>query len=311
MTKSDYSKFFSFIAFTLAAAILWFLFRYNDTYVEDTTVKIEWSNVPVDIKLNEKSKKISVPIKVQASGFTLLWLNYAKAESTLDFKQFVKSSNGKMLYSPANSQSAINIAVGDNIKILEIDKKTIQLDFERFASKRVSLEKEFKLRFTGNYQQVGENQFDVEEVTITGNDDSVASFENLKIDIEDIEVSDSLVVHEIDLKKLYPKLNIKPQKVSYTIHAAQMTEGSLRIPITILNKPADAKVKLIPESVNVIFSSRLKDYDSIDASDFAVTVDMTGLTSGEASATPAIIFDNKYINEARVQPQSVQILIIQ
>jgi hypothetical protein len=311
MTKSDYNKFFSFIAFTLAAAVLWFLFRYNNTYVEDTIVKVQWSNVPKDIELNQGSTGVEVPIKVQASGFRLLWLNYGTVGTTIDFKTAVTSKNGELIFNPENSRSVINAAVGSDIEVLEIDKNPIILGFEKFASKKVPLFKDFKLNFTGNFQQIGESAFSVDEVMITGNDQKVKDLKTLKVQLDAIEIQDSLVVKEIDLKKLYPDLRIDPQTVTYTIRAAQMTEGSIRIPIILINKPIDAKVKLIPESVTVVFSSRLKDYDSIKPEDFEVTVDLKGLKSGETTAVPIVSFTNKAVNEARVQPQSVQILIIQ
>jgi YbbR domain-containing protein len=311
MTKSDYSKFFSFIAFTLAAAVLWFLFRYNNTYVESTTVSVEWINVPVDIELNEKSLEVKVPIKVEASGFRLLWFNYGKANTVIDFEKAVKSSKGELLFYPEKSRDAISEAVGEDIKVLDIDKKPISLGFDKFASKKVLLNKEFKINFTGNFQQIGDSGFDVKEVTITGNDDMVERLDVLNVTIDNIEVEDSLVVQKIDLKRLYPDLRIEPQNVTYTIHAAQMTEGSIRLPIILLNKPEGAKVKLIPESVMVVFSSRLRDYNSIDASDFKVTIDMKELNSNDATAVPIVTYESAYVNEARVQPQSVQILVIQ
>jgi len=311
MTKSDYNKFFSFIAFTLAAAVLWFLFRYNNTYVEDTTVKVQWSNVPKDIELNPASIGVEVPIKVQASGFRLLYLNYGTVETTIDFETAVTSKNGELIFYPENSRAVINATVGGNIEVLEIDNNPISLGFEKFASKKVPLVKDFKLNFTGNFQQIGESAFNVEEVMITGNDQKVKELETLKVQLEEVKIQDSLVVKEIDLKKLYPDLRIDPQTVTYTVRAAQMTEGSLRIPITLINKPIDAKVKLIPESVAVVFSSRLKNYDSIKAEDFEVIVDLKGLKSGETTAVPVVSFTNPAVNEARVQPQFVQILIIQ
>ncbi|BAO55887.1 YbbR-like domain-containing protein [Nonlabens marinus] len=311
MTRSDYSKFFSFIVFTIAAAILWFLFRYNNTYVEDTTVKVKWSNVPVDIELNDDSRTVEVPVKVQASGFRLLWLNYKVVSSTIDFNTSVNSRNGELIFRPENSRKMINAAVGEDIQVLEIDNTPISIGYEKFASKKVPLRKNFKVKFQGNYQEVGESDFDLDVVTITGNDKLVNKLDFLDVELDNITIEDSLVVKKIDLNALYPKLRIDPPVVSYTIRAAQMTEGSMRIPITLINKPVDAKIKLIPEVVTVVFSCRLKDYESVSADDFKVTVDLQNLSSGDTTAVPMVTVSNEVVNEARVQPQSVQILIIQ
>ena len=311
MTRSDYSKFFSFIAFTLAAAVLWFLFRYNNTYVENTSVKVQWSNVPVDIELDENYKTVEIPVKVQASGFRLLWLNYESAASTIDFNTAISSRNGELIFRPENSRKIINAAIGEKIKVLEIDNTPISIGYEKFASKKVPLNKNFKLNFMGNYQEVGESSFNEEEVTITGNDDLIKTIDFLNIKLDNIAISDSLVVKEVNLNALYPKLRIEPPTVTYTVRAAQMTEGSMRIPITLINKPVDAKIKLIPEIVTVVFSCRLKDYESVQPDDFKVAIDLQNFNSGDTTAVPIVTFTNEVVNEARVQPQSVQILIIQ
>ncbi len=311
MTKANYSKIFSFIAFTLAAAVLWFLFRYNNTYVENTTISVEWVNVPKNIELSKESKELKIPIKVQANGFMLLWFNYGKANTQIDFSESVKFTKEEFVFYPKNARNAIDEIVGDDITVIEIDEQPIRLTFERFASRKVTLNQKFKVNFNGNYQMIGEGGFNVDTVMITGNDGLVERLDMLDIELKDIEVKDSLIVKEIDLNKFYPDLRIEPQQVTYTIHAAQMTEGSLRIPISILNKPEETTVKLIPEIVTVVFSSRLRDYNFIKASDFTVTVDMGQFTSSDATAVPVIKFDSPYINEARAQPQSVQILVIQ
>ncbi|SCY13354.1 YbbR-like protein [Nonlabens sp. Hel1_33_55] len=311
MARSNYRTFLLFIAFTIAAAVLWFLFRYNNTYEEYTDVSIEWSNVPVDVELADSSREVKVPIKIRSSGFRLLWLHYEDLKVPLDFKTMVNTNSNALVFNPESARTAIDRAMGDGIDILEIEANPITLEYQRFDSKIVPIEKNFKVDFTGSYKELGTSSFDVDQVKITGNNAIIKELEALAIDMDDVTVSDSIVSLEVDLNALYPNLKIEPNKVTYTVRAAEMTEGSFKIPVTIKNRPIDGTVKIIPDMVTVVFISKLVDYDSINKNDFKVSVDISEIDNGEATVVPILEYDNEKINTARVQPQFVQILVIQ
>ncbi|PRP66119.1 YbbR-like domain-containing protein [Nonlabens agnitus] len=311
MSRSNYRTFFLFIAFTIAAAVLWFLFRYNNTYEEYVEVAIEWNNVPVDVELSDSARNVKVPIKIKSSGFRLLWLHYEDMMVPLDFKAMVKTNKGNLVFNPELARTAIDRALGDGVDILEVEANPITMAYQQFASKELPLEKDFKINFEGSYKEYGASSFDVEQVKITGNDELIKELKVLKVKIDDFTVGDSLVSKTIILNALYPDLKIDPAEVTYTVRAAEMTEGSFKIPVTVNNRPVDGTVKVIPDMVTVIFISKLVDYDSIDKTDFKVTVDIDDLQNDEATVVPVLTYDNEKINTARVQPQFVQILVIQ
>ncbi len=311
MSKSKYHSFFLFISFVVAAAILWFLFRYNNIYEEYTDITINWTNIPADVKLDDSARSIQVPVKIKASGFELLWLKYSKVNTSISFKDYTVEKDGVFLFEPREARNHIDRSLGNGINVIEMDGAVMSLDYERFTSKMVPILQNFELKFGGNYQQVGERGFDVDSVKITGNDAVVDQMTRLSIDREDIIVNDSIVKTTIDLGQLYPNLKMEPSNVVYTVEAAQMTEGSFKIPVTVVNKDQDLTIQLIPDIVTVVYSSRLLDYDSITKDDFKVMVDVRDLKAGETTVAPNLIVDSEKINEARVQPQSVQILVIQ
>ena len=311
MARSNYNNILLFIGFTVAAAILWFLFRYNGTYEEYVDVAVVWNNVPVDLKLSKKSSKIKVPVKVQSSGFKLLWLDYSPLETPLDFKDYVESSGEQLFFEPEKARSMIDRSIGKGFEVLEIDTKPIALEYQRYASKKVALSKKFKLNFKGNFKEIGVSGFEVPQVTITGNDVEIESINSLIVERSPVSISDSLTVVNIDLGKQYPDLKIDPAVVSYKVQAAQMTEGTFKIPVVLKNLPDGVKVKLIPDVVSVIYTCRLTDYDKIERSDFEVIIDLDTFNRNDITAIPELNYTGSSIYEARLQPQSVQILMIQ
>ena len=311
MARSSYGKFLLFIAFVCGAAVLWFLSRYNNTFEEYTTITVEWTNIPVDIELDDSSKIIEVPVKIKAIGFQLLWLNYRDIQTSLDFEKYVTDNNKSLVFEPESARILIDRSIGSSVDVIEVDSKPIILKFQRFASKKVALVKDFKLTFEGNYKESGESGFNVQEVKITGNDERIKNLNELRVKQDDIRVNDTLIIQNIDLRKIYPDIKMDPSTITYTIRAAQMTEGSFRLPIVIKNVPNNVTVKLIPDVVNVVYTCKLLDYNDISKNDFEVVIDINEIGNSKTNAVPILTYTNDKVKEARVQPQSVQILTIQ
>lgn len=312
MTSSNYRTFFLFIAFTLAAAVLWFLFRYNNIYEEYVNVTVEWTNVPADLSLSNASRNPQVPVKIKASGFQLLWLQYTDISVPLEFESHVTlTEEDRLIFNPEPARSALDRAIGKGITIVEIDAAAVALNYERFASKIVPVLKDFKISFEGNYKELKPIGFNVDSIKVTGNDAFIKSMSALKVKIDDVKVNDSLIVKNIDLTALYPEVKLEPNNITYTINAAQMTEGSFKLPVKLINRKNNNTIQVIPDVVNVVFVSRLYDYESIAKTDFKVTVDVSKIKTGETTTIPELTYDNDKIHTARIQPQSVQLLIIQ
>ncbi len=311
MNRSKSNSFLLFVAFVVVAALLWFLFRYNNIYEEYSEVRIKWTNIPVDVKLQEEYNTLDVPVKIRASGFTLLWMKYTAIETTLNFDDYVVQKEGDYIFEPQTARNTIDRSMGGNVDIVEINSTSIKIPYERFKSKTVPLIKDFKINFQGNYQMVGKSKFDVPVVKITGNDQLISSLDKIEVNIEDVTVDDTLKIVTIDLNKLYPNIKADPETVNYIIKADQMTEGSFKIPVTLIGKSQDVSVQLIPDVVTIVYSSRLADYDSILKEDFKATVDLSDIDNGETTVVPQLEYSNARVNEARVQPPSIQILVIQ
>jgi hypothetical protein len=311
MMRLGYRKFLLFMAFVVAAAVMWFLFRYNNTYVQEVPVTIQWTNIPADLQITSDNREMELPVMVSASGFRLLWTTYDNLQIPLDFREYIQSENEKLIFKPETARESIDLKLGSKMKVNSVPNRTYTIDFQRYKSKMVPLDKQFKVSYTGSFQEVDAAGFSQDSVMITGNDDAVDQTNLLKINIDNITVSDTLVEKQIDLASMFPTYRIEPSTVTYTIRAAEMTEGSYRIPVQLMNKPAGAVVKIIPEIVEVVFTSQLNNYDNIQSTDFTATVDFSKLEEGESIAIPQVNYENPSVNKARLQPQSVQILVIE
>ncbi|AZQ44022.1 YbbR-like domain-containing protein [Nonlabens ponticola] len=307
----SYKKFFVFFVFILAAALMWFLSRYNSQYREQVVIKTSFVSVPNQVNLDVQDRSIDVMTTIESSGFRLLWMNYQSLESQLEFDEVVSLNDGEYIFDPQRALSSYDEQLGEPFKVVSIDTDPITLSYSRFKSKTIMLEKDFDVTFTGSYQQLGDGFFNQEQVEVTGNDERLDSLQRLKVTMLDVVVKDTMTIKTIELDSLYPDFKFEPSAVTYSIRAAQMTEGNLRIPVTVINKPSNVLVRLIPENVNLVFTARLDQFETVTENDFKVTIDYRKLDNADTSAIPDIEILTDAVLEARTQPAAIQVLSIE
>jgi hypothetical protein len=107
-----------------------------------------------------------------------------------------------------------------------------------------------------------------------------------------------------------PDLSFDPQQLRFIVEATQMTEGTINVPVSLINKPPDYKVKLIPDNIQVVFSTSVSNFNEITANDFLISVNYELIDDLNISATPQVELLNKRIVSYRINPKKVQLLTI-
>jgi hypothetical protein len=162
-----------------------------------------------------------------------------------------------------------------------------------------------------NYLAVKEPYFQVDSVTITGNDVKVNALQELVITRDSkLLIKDSLTTLEIDLKEIDRELNFEPPTLNLRVEATQMTEGKINIPVRLLNVPANLQVKLIPDNVQVVYSTAVTNFNEIKAQDISVFINYDLIEQLNIAVIPAIEISNDKIISYRINPKQIQVLTI-
>ncbi|MEN8817596.1 MAG: hypothetical protein ABF274_12115 [Nonlabens sp.] len=307
-------KYKSVIGFLLVVAVvasLWFISKYKDTYQEEVLFTISFKNIPNDLTLNSNAQQIELPVEIRASGFTLIWEKLFGHRAVLDFKENTYSRSDSLFFNFSKSIKKIKRSKAFAYEILSADDLEIPLKFERFKSKRVPLINKVELEYTQNYLAIKKPYFNRDSVTITGNDDKINSLKEILVSQESkLIINDSLTTLEIDLKGLNVDLNYVPQRVLLTVEAAQMTEGKIQVPVQLINVPSSYNVKVIPDNVQVVFSTAVSNFNKVNEKDFNVLLDYNLIKDLNIAATPNITTSNDAIVSYRMNPKQVQVLTI-
>jgi hypothetical protein len=306
-----YKRIIGFFLVVVVVASLWFISKYKDVYKEEVTFNISFINVPHNLTLDASSKQLNVPVEISATGFTLIWEKIFGHQVKLDFKENTFSRNDTLYFNPTKSVKKIKRSNTLSYEILSADDLDIPIQYKRFKSKKVPVVNKIALDYTLNYLAVKKPYFQKDSVSITGNDVKVDALHELVITRDSkLIIKDTLTTLEIDLKEIDPDLNFEPQMLTLRVEATQMTEGKINIPVRLLNVPLDQQVKLIPDNVQVVYSTAVSNFDQIKAQDFSVSINYDLIEELNIAVIPAIEIQNNKIISYRINPKQVQVLTI-
>lgn len=305
----EYKKLLSFTSFLLVAGLLWFVFKYKEVYTQRILVNLEWTNIPDDIKIKE-DKIYYIDAELTGVGFNLLKSKYFAPSVKLDFTKYVMIDS-LYIFNPQSALVTLKEQLGSKFKVDYVVREPIQIELVKFISKTVPLRRRFAINYNSNLQPTEKPYFQPDSVLVTGNDLVLKDIQQLEVEINDLVVSDTLFMKDIDLSELFDNVKISPSQVEYVVHSSVMTEGSFTIPINIINNNNNNTVKVIPSEVNIVFTCKLSDYEDIGVSDFVINLDYDILTKEYNLVTLNIDVLNDKVFSVRHTPQQAQVLLIQ
>ncbi|AGC78716.1 hypothetical protein LX97_02523 [Nonlabens dokdonensis] len=306
-----YKKILSFLLVVAVVASLWFISKYKDDYREEVVFNISFTNIPNSIILLENSKEVNIPVEIKASGFTLIWEKIFDHSIELDFNQNTYIRNDSLFFSSTKSIKNIRKLKSRTYELLDIDDQEIALEYKKYVTKKVPIINQIKTEYSNNYYPLVQPFFQTDSVVITGNDNKVNELDEFKVSVDSkIVVHDTLTTISVDLKDIDPELNFNPQELVLTIKATQVTEGKFDIQIELVNNKNDYDVKIIPDTVQLIFSSPVSEFEGIDINDFDIYLDYDKVDDLNISIIPEVKIKNDNIISYRISPSQVQVLTI-
>ena len=110
--------------------------------------------------------------------------------------------------------------------------------------------------------------------------------------------------------KTIPKVGFSERRVDVNVPVAQYTEAVRSLPITLLNIPDSARVRLFPDEVSVTCIVALSDYNSFIDAPIEAVVDLKSLDIRTTTRLQVNIRNiPSFVSQLRLNPQSVEYMI--
>ncbi len=304
-------EFLVFLFFLALSGAFWLLMTLNETYEKELPVVVRISGVPKNVVMTSELTD-TVYVTVKDKGFVIVsYITTNKLQPIVfNFSTYANKQAGHGQVPILDLQRLLRQQLFGSSSITSVKSSGLDFYFNYGSNKEV------KVVLAGNIVP-GENyylahiQFNPEKVTVYASKDVLDSLGTVSTEFLNIVNFQDTVSRVVTLR---PMKGVKfvPNTVKLTLYPDILTEESMEVPITAINKPDGLTIRTFPQRVRVHFTVGASMYRSIKASDFSVVVDYKELASHPSDKCKLYIQSKpRGISNAHLEMDEVDYLIEQ
>lgn len=288
------------------------LTKLSKKYTEDIVLNMAYVNLPEQRVITlDSSPKCNA--EVSAYGFNLLFYHFKKHSVKIDFNRDVFVKNNHYIWVANNNKQRINAQLGTAIELISLKPDTVIFPFETLFVKKVPVILNSEISFKLGHDIMNNLIIKPDSIKVIGTQAEVDQINKVETEILDLkEVSDTINT-VLSLKKPdNNKIKFSKNSVKVLAKVEKFTEGTLEVPITIVNKPLDVSINYFPKTIAVSYYVSLNNYKNIKPLDFKVECDFSEIeNTNKTFFTPKLIKSPDLVKNARLIQNKVEFIIIQ
>lgn len=298
--------------FFLLTFVFLALTKLSKTYTDTITLDITYVNLPKHriITLDSLPKCNAV---VSDYGFNLLSYQFKKRSITIDFNTdvFIKDSN--YVWVANKKKNTINDQLINSTEIISLYPDTIKFPFATLAVKKVPVILNSKVSFKSGYDILKGFTVSPDSIDVIGSASDISKI--TKVETEQLNLKNVIdtINTVLKLKKLESrKVKFSTNEIRISAKVEKFTEGTIEVPITIVNKPLDVSINYFPKSITVSYYVSLNDYKNIKPLDFKVECDFSEIENTNKSFfVPKLVKTPELVKNVRLKQNKVEFILLQ
>ncbi|AVR43869.1 hypothetical protein C7S20_00480 [Christiangramia fulva] len=304
--KRSSVKTFSF--FLVFSAIVWVLVQFSKTYTQTIEIPLNYINPPLDKSISE-DRPDHVDLQLQETGFSIYYYKIFDPELTIDLSQ-AEVEDHQLVYYIENHLSHIEEELRIDFKKSHIIQDEIVIPFQKKKEKMLKVIPRIEVNYAVGYSADNPVQLKPDSVKVSGAErmiDTIDSVYTRKLTINKANQDISGKV-KIDTSGL-GMLSFYNNTVNYFQKIEKFTEGSVEIPIEVINVPSGMNLVYFPKTVIVYYQVNLRQYEEITSADFRVVCDYSEVNKGEDYMIAKIVEKPSFITNVRLNERRIQFVI--
>lgn len=300
-----------FIFFLILTSIIWLLIELSKTYTSSADFKIEYKNLSSD-KLVQVKPISRVEVAIRAPGFNLLRRKIRPQKITFNLNNL--SKKGATYYILPNTQlSNLNAQLTGETEIIRVLKDTIFIEIGTNSTKKVPVIPKTDIQFKLGYNFIEKLNVVPDSIIISGPNKYIDSIK--AIATTHLKLNDVYENIETELNLVVPKntknVVFSTDKVKLTGAIDKFTEGTFKIPVTIINQPEGIQMNPFPKQIEVIFQAGLSHFNKINENSFLIVFDYKQYEKDTTTQflTPVIKQKSEYISTLKTNPTHIEFLL--
>lgn len=288
------------------------LTKLSKKYSDDISLEITYLNLPKHkiITLDSLPKCNAV---VSAYGFNLMLFHFKKQSIQIDFKKEVFVKDSTYIWLPNRFKHKILGLLGNSAEVISFDQDTIRFPFETLSVKKVPVVLNSKVTFKSGYDILNHFNIQPDSVNVIGSKSDISEISKAETELLNLKnVSDTinkmLSLQKLDNKKVTYSVN----KVKISAKVEKFTEGTLEIPVSIVNKPLDVSINYFPKLITVSYDVSLTNFKNIKPMDFKLECDFSETENVDnAFFVPKLVKTPEFVKNVRLKQNKVEYILMQ
>jgi hypothetical protein len=304
-------EFLIFLFFLALSSIFWLMMTLNETYEVEFGVPMRLVGVPKNVVITQELSD-TLRVSVRDKGYVIMMYETSNQlrPLKLNFSTYANKQTDRGSVPSSDLQRLIRQQLYNSTSITALKASQLDFTFNYGLNRRIKIQLVGSIVPGGNYY-LAHTQITPDFATVYASREVLDKIENVYTDRLDISNFDATVKRTVFLKKI-PGAKIVPESVTVTLYPDILTEGSIEVPITAVNKPESLTIRTFPQTVKVTYTVGAKAYRLIQPSDFAVTVDYNEISAHPSDKCKLYLRNRStFARSAKLETDQVDYLIEQ
>ncbi|WP_298551956.1 CdaR family protein [uncultured Algibacter sp.] len=297
-----------FILFLFFAFVILMFTKLSKEYTNTIAFDVEKLNIPQENIILNDSTKINITLKTH--GFRWLKYYFSKPKIKIDFNEDVHKKEGVFVWNKSKAYLN-NIQFDKAVEILNISPDPITFRYGVNMVKTVPVLFNTDVSFSPGFSTTSAIISEPDSVTVVGPNILVSEIESLELEdvtFKDIK-SDILEKVNIKLPQNVSDLKFSTNQVVLKAKVEKFTEGTLKIPVSIINAPKNTNLKYFPRMVSVSYYVSLSNFNAIKANDFKVVCDFNKTNENQSFLIPELVKTPGLVQHSKISQQRIEFII--
>ena len=261
----------TFMVFLVLSGLFWLSTAMNEYYDCEVAVPVCVENIPKDVIITSDVAD-TLRISIRDKGYAVMQYLYGGKIRPINISvPSVSKQSERYVISSAELLRVVRKQMYASTTIASVKPDRIEVDYCHGTAKKVSV------RLDGDIVPASDHylslvQITPEKVTVYSSKEKLDSITHVVTERLRVHGFDDAVSRYVNLKQV-KGARITPQRVRVDLCPDVLTEGSVEVPITIVNMPEDINVRTFPSRVKVRFSVGASQYKNVNAGQFRVELD--------------------------------------
>jgi hypothetical protein len=300
-----------FLLFLIIALVFSILTKLSDDYTHTIAFSIEAENIPEEqIIVRDSSHAINITLTTY--GFRLMKYYLSKPSLKVDFTTLDKNTTHYFWIQNKELPDIIS-QLDPGIKIESVNPDTIRFRYDVNHVKNVAVILNAEVNFSPGFDLVDTYKITPDSIKVIGPKILIDSIERVETQLLKLNAINSGISVPIQLKfpSDLPEVSFSRDEVEISGAVEKFTEGSITVPVNIINIPDDLKLNFYPKTVSVLYYTSLTNFERISSSSFIVECDYKELNAGDTYLIPKVTEQPDGVRKVRLNEKRIEFILLQ